>query len=120
MVGKLSSAMPTITPNPIHFNRLGKMAVPVKPLQSVYARFKHLVGVPVYGSKGHIPFSKLRNLDNMIDRLIQIQTSGTGAARDQGKIVNQLQKEIHSLVSQVQPVFGGAFTEATALVDILV
>jgi hypothetical protein len=106
-------------PNPLTFSRLGKTAVPVKPLQSVYARFKHLVGVPAYGTSGHVPFSKLRNLDNLIDRFMQMQSGEDRGVREKGRLLTQLQKEIHDLVSLVRPVFGGAFAEATVLVDIL-
>ena len=44
----------------------GKISVPVRPLTAVYARFRHIVGVPTRNSATQVPIMKLRILDNLI------------------------------------------------------
>ena len=47
----------------------GRVSVPVNPAHAVYARFKHVHGVP--SRDGGAPLFRLRVLDNLIDRLLE-------------------------------------------------
>ena len=113
-----------LTPNLLHASRLGKTSVPVRPIQSVYAQFKHIVGVPSRGQGATIPFSKLRHLDNLIDRLVKIRNSTKAdfgivkdAARDSA--ISEAHRLIQNQVMSQQPLFGGMFSGTGSLVNLV-
>ncbi len=49
----------------------GKIALPIRPY-TVYAQFKHIEAVPARGGAGY-SISKVRTLDTLIDRLVQLK-----------------------------------------------
>lgn len=51
----------------------GKLALPVDRAALLYSRYKHVRGAPSIGSTAGVPLSKLRALDNLIERLIRLQ-----------------------------------------------
>ena len=71
MIQSISSVRSVIVPNIIRLKHgRGKITVPLKPSQSVYARFKHITAIPAKINSEGIPVYKLRILDNLIERLI--------------------------------------------------
>jgi hypothetical protein len=128
MVGSVVSTRPFITPNLWHASRLGKTTVPVRPIQSVYAQFKHIIGVPARDENSYIPFSKLRYLDNLIDRLVQIRSRDRGEFQkvnyneieNVDALVQKLQQDLKVHVMAAPTSFGGFFSSAGNLVNLLV
>jgi len=59
-----------------HMPHNSKVNVPVKPMQSMHARFEHVVGRPAPEETRAVPFNRLRQLDHTIDRLIRIRDAG--------------------------------------------
>ena len=77
---------------------VGKLSLPVDPSLSLYSRFRHVRGVPSIDRTGGVPLSKLRALDNLIDRLIRL-----GGKQPIVKNIDNLnEKEIEGLISQYQ------------------
>lgn len=123
-----------MTPTLWHTSRMGKTAVPVKPMQSVYAHFKHIIGVPSRNEGATVPFTKLRYLDNLIERLVQIQSREPGAYQkvsyndiidideigDVDGFVQKLQSELITRVSAEIHPFGGFFSGSGNLINLLV
>ena len=70
------SAQPTVNPSYLMRARYsnGRISFPVKPSQAIYARFKHVTGVPS-NEGGGVSLSRLRSIDNLIDRLVSIKSS---------------------------------------------
>ena len=50
------------------------ISLPVHRSQALYARFKHITGRPDPSGGGY-PITKLRSLDNLIDRLVKLKDS---------------------------------------------
>ena len=73
---------PTIHPSQLVRARFssGKISIPVKPSQAIYARFKHVSGTPAYRGGG-VSLNKLRGLDILIDRLISVKESSSSPER---------------------------------------
>ncbi len=129
----VSAATSFITPNLWHSSRMGKTTVPVKPMQSVYAHFKHIIGVPSRDEGATVPFTKLRYLDNLIERLVQIQSREPGAYQkvsyndiidideigDVDGFVQKLQSELRTQVIAEIPPFGGFFSVGGNLINLL-
>ena len=67
----------------------GKIALPVNHF-SVYAQFKHIEAVPASGGAGY-PISKVRILDILIDRLVQLKDKNSieRAPKDSSKLSDQ-------------------------------
>jgi len=62
----------------------GRISFPVKPSQAIYARFKHVQGFPSNKGNG-IPLSKLRSIDNLIERLVNLKKN-TGESSQKQKL----------------------------------
>ena len=70
MVNGVSSVGPTVLPNLFRPRGVsGRMAVPVRPLDSMYARFSHIVGVPVRADSGTVSVMRAKVLDSMLERI---------------------------------------------------
>lgn len=54
-------------------DRSGKLSFPVDPSVLLYSRYKHVRGAVSIGSGDGAPLTKLRALDNLIDRLIRLR-----------------------------------------------
>jgi len=68
MIAAVASPGPFLNILRVRSLRGGELEVPVSPVQSAYARFEHLRGVP--SPEGGISLFKLRVLDKLIDRLL--------------------------------------------------
>ncbi len=58
----------------------GRVSVPVKPNLSLYARYKHVQGIPASDPHGAVPLSKVRTLNHVIDRLVQLRKDSSGVS----------------------------------------
>lgn len=69
----------------------GRVSVPVKPGLSLYARYKHVQGVPAHDPQGAVPLSKVRTLNHVIDRLVQMRknSAGESVSRDSGDALSE-------------------------------
>ena len=117
-----------ITPNLWHASRMGKTTVPVRPMQAIYAQFKHIVGVPARDTDATVPFTKLRYLDNLIDRLVRLQSGKSvsyqrveyGEIGDIDRFAQSLQNDLRSQLSSASHPFGGLFSGAEPLINLVV
>lgn len=100
MISSVGSSLPIITPN---ISRLrggsGKLAVPVRPFQAYYAQFKHLTGVPNSKIESSVPLSKLRILDNLIERLVGQKGKGAQYLKISQNNVDQLISKLKNEIS---------------------
>jgi hypothetical protein len=94
----------------------GKLSLPVDAGALLYSRYKHVHGTPSIGSASGLPLSRLRAIDNLIDRLISIRGKNTywvnvdGMKSDElAFTVEKLQKELNHLLSanELPPTAGG-------------
>ena len=104
----------------------GKMSMPVQRDQSLFAKFKHIFGMPALGKGEGLPIVKLRALDNLIDRIIKIK-GNRAFVKDvsglSGDMLSSLKdtylKELHSAVAQTPSPFYGSFSEAGVILNIM-
>ena len=124
----VNATKPIITPNLWHASRMGKTTVPVRPMQSVYAQFKHIMGIPSRDADATVPFIKLRYLDILIDRLVQLQNGKSLSYQkvefseigNIDRFMQKLQSELKSQVSVTSHPFGGMFSGNEALINLVV
>jgi hypothetical protein len=126
MIENVSSAKPGFFLNIIRIQNMqdGRITVPVKPAHAVYARFKHVLGVP--SQEGGTPMFKLRVLDNLIDRLIryseQVPTREQLQDLDAEAIdplINRLEERLRGHLLQFPSPFGNTFPETGMLIDLV-
>ena len=71
MISNVSSIRSMIVPNLLRLRGgTGKISVPIRPYQSIYANFKHITTIPTKNEESGIPVFKLRILDNLIEKLV--------------------------------------------------
>jgi hypothetical protein len=104
--------------------RGGRITAPVNPAHVVYARFKHIQGVP--SQDGGAPLFRLRVLDNLIDRLLSYgeQVPGIAQLKDLkteeiDPLIEGLENRLHSRLLQFPSSFGGDFPEIGMLIDLI-
>ena len=93
-----------------------KLAMPVDSSMLLYSRFKHVHGTPSTGAASGVSLSRLRAIDNLIDRLISLRGKNTYWVNVDGMksddlafTMEKLQKELHGLVSGSEiPVTAGS------------
>ena len=102
----------------------GRIAVPVNPAHAVYARFKHVLGVP--SQNGGAPLFRLRVLDNLIDRLLRYseQVPSPQQLRELGAddidpLISRLQNQLRTHLLHFPSSFGGTFPETGMLIDLI-
>ena len=115
-----------VFPNIISIRGLNpaKLSVPVHPVLTIYAHFKHIRGIP--SVDGGVPMFKLRILDNLIDRLLSYREN-LPAIKDLKRLdtenidplIYNLQQHLKNLVMSSQPLFGGFYPETGMLVDLV-
>jgi hypothetical protein len=74
----------------------GRISFPVRPSQAIYAHFKYVSGVPAGGEDQGLTLSRLKSIDNLIDRLVQLKKSvgsGPEKARIQ-QMIDTLREEM--------------------------
>jgi hypothetical protein len=126
MVQNVSSVKPGFFLDIIRIQNMrgGRITVPVNPAQVVYARFKHVLGVP--SLDGGASLFRLRVLDNLIDRLLryseqvpsveQLRNLDTEAI---DPLISRLQAQLRGHLLQFPSSFGGTFPETGMLIDLI-
>jgi hypothetical protein len=126
MVRHVSHAQPGFFLNIIRIQNMqdGRITVPVHPTHAVYARFKHIQGVPA--RDGGAPIFRLRVLDSLIDRLLRYREVVPGAVRlgdfDEDSIdplLERLESRLRAHLLQSPSSFGGDFPETEMLIDLI-
>lgn len=84
-----------------------RLALPVDRSVVMYSRLKHVHGVPSPDRANGMPLSKLRALDNLIDRLVSLRNDRPApvsvnklAPADLDDAIRSMQRSIHNAVSQ--------------------
>ena len=104
--------------------RSGRIALPVDQAHAVYARFKHIRGVPTHD--GGAPLFRLRVLDNLIDRLVSVDEPVPAIeplqdldAQAIDPLIGALQNQLRAHLLQFPSSFGGEFPETGMLIDLV-
>jgi len=127
MIQNVSSSEPGLFLNVIRIQNMngGRIAVPVNPVHAVYARFKHIQGIPA--QDGGAPLFRLRVLDNLIDRLLRYAEEVPSAeqlrelkADSIDPLIGRLEHKLRSRLLQFPSSFGGGFPETGMLIDLSV
>ena len=100
----------------------GKVSIPVARPYSLYARYKHVRGIPAPSGQSGVPISRLKMLNNLIEGLSKkkenlIQNSID--SKDQTRIdalVDQYAKELHQAVNSVPAFFASHSAASTGMV----
>ena len=125
MIQSVSGIRPGVIPNIIRVSRTrGRLLVPVRPINTIYACFKHIKGVPA--SEGGVPVFKLRILDNLIDKLLRYRENIPGVSElvrieleNIDSLIVDLQHRLRNQVMNSVPFFGGVYPETGMLVDLV-
>lgn len=121
----ITGVRPGVIPNVIRARgTTGRLFVPVHPLNTIYARFKHIRAVPA--AEGGVSVFRLRILDNLIDRLLKFQQRVPGISQlrniDSDKIqplINTLQQTLKNQVMRSVSPFGGLYPETGMLINLV-
>jgi hypothetical protein len=126
MIQNVSAANPGFFLDVVRIRNMhdGRITVPVKPAHVVYARFKHVLGVP--SRNGGAPLFKLRVLDNLIDRLLRYSEQVPSEqqlqaldAKSMDPLISRLQNQLRDRLLQFPSSFGGDFPETGMLIDLI-
>ena len=126
MVHSVSSTQPVFFLNIIRIQNMqgGRITAPVNPAHAVYARFKHIQGVPA--QDGSAPIFRLRILDNLIDRLLRYREEAPGLEELRelnpesiDPLISKLQSRLRSHLLHFPPSFGGNYPETGMLIDLI-
>lgn len=89
----------------------GKLALPVDAAVLLYSRYKHVRGTPSFGSIQGVSLSRLRALDNLIERLIRLR----GHQPIVRNIEDLTQQEIEGLIETYRKGVHRALTTETQM-----
>jgi hypothetical protein len=126
MVHSVSSTQPGFFLDIIRIQNMqgGRITAPVNPAHAVYARFKHIQGIPA--KDGGAPMFRLRVLDNLIDRLLRYREEVPGLEKlaelnpeSVDPLINELQSRLRSHLLQFPSSFGGNYPETGMLIDLV-
>ena len=126
MIQNVSSVKPGFFLDIIRIQNMqgGRITVPVNPAQAVYARFKHVLGVP--SLDGGAPLFRLRVLDNLIDRLLRYSEQVPSVEQLQNldaeaidPLISRLQNQLRAHLLQFPSSFGSTFPETGMLIDLI-
>jgi len=126
MIQNVSATQPGFFLNVIRIQNMqnGRITVPVNPAHAVYARFKHVLGVP--SQNGGAPLFRLRLLDSLIDRLLSYSEQVPSEqqlreleADDIDPLIASLQNQLRTRLLQFPSSFGGTFPETGMLIDLI-
>lgn len=97
-----------------------KVSLPVD--GGVYARFRHVQGVPSSGTQGGFTLNKLQMIDMMVERLIRLQGEGftppTGA--DDSSTFARLAEELHNALQEsgeIRSTYSAGIAQSGLLLD---
>ncbi len=106
----------------------GRIALPVQN-QAIYARFKHVQGVPALSEGQGFSISRLRMLDNLIDRLTRVQGGKAPEVQPASSVqveglIAHFASELHQAVGAAQADgyprgYGSGLNEIGTLLDMV-
>ena len=126
MIAGVRGVTPIVFPNLIRVQGTNnKMSLPIQRAHFVYARFKHIKGVP--SADGGVSVFKLRVLDNLLDKMLAVKGSfviDTEKRKDVNlgnidKITQRLQSALREILLAVKPAFSGLFSETGLIIDMV-
>lgn len=99
-----------------------KLALPVDGSAILYSRYKHVRGTNPLGQTNGMPLSKLRALDNLIDRLVRLKSNkpivrNTVGLNDQELkgLIRNYREELHRVISGRGAALSEVRADATAV-----
>ena len=124
MVAAVQTSVPSLFVNAARVRNLrGPISVPVEPVYTIHAQFKHIHGVPSRGAG--VPLFKLRVLDNLIDRLLAYRESLPSGMQltvlpegEMEPLMAALEERLRTRVLETRASFGGLFPETGMLIDL--
>jgi len=126
VIAGVQGVTPIVFPNLIRIQgNNSRMSLPVQRAHFVYARFKHIKGVPT--ADGGVSIFKLRVLDNLLDKMLAVKGTFVIDA-DKMKDINldnideitqRLQSALRESLLAVKPAFSGLFPETGLLIDMV-
>jgi hypothetical protein len=90
-----------------------RVSLPVPRSQALYARFKHVSGRPDPSGGGHT-LSKLRSLDNLIDRLVRMKETRASDPASTAELKGLSDESIDAMISDLSQRLHSAFLKAEA------
>ncbi len=126
MIAGVRGVTPIVFPNLIRVQGTNsRMSLPVQRAHFVYARFKHIKGVPT--ADGGVSIFKLRVLDNLLDKMLAVKGTfviDADKMKDVNpgnidKITQRLQSALRESLLAVKPAFSGLFPETGLLIDMV-
>ncbi len=109
----------------LHITRLsgmgGRMAVPVRPSQTVYAQYKHISGRPASAGQNTVPLSRIQLLNSLIEGLKRIKSDpsyspelGNVTPERADALIKNYSAEIHQALKSTPEMFGTLSGASTA------
>ncbi|MFO7850308.1 MAG: hypothetical protein R6V67_10140 [Spirochaetia bacterium] len=97
----------------------GRIIYQVKPRQALYAQFEHVIGLPSRQKDGGLSLSKLRSIDNLIDRLIQLKNMSGNTEKSEtiDRMIRDLEDKIQTPEADMVGAIGENAGELSALVN---
>lgn len=90
-----------------------RMAVPVRPSQTVFAQYRYVVGTPASNDQSTVPLSRVQLLNSLIDNLQSMKKDpayrpdGINASPARADaLIKQYAAELHQAVTAVPQPFG--------------
>ena len=118
MIAGVQGVTPIVFPNLLRVQGTNsRMSLPVQRAHFVYARFKHIKGVP--SADGGVSVFKLRLLDNLLDKMLAVKGSLVIDADNIDKITQRLESALRESLLAVKPAFSGLFPETGLLIDMV-
>lgn len=87
-----------------------RVGLPVSSSQALYARFKHVYGRPSEG--GGFSLSKLRSLDNLIDKLVKLKDKDAAALPKQEELSGLSEQGRDALIRELSDKLHRAYLKA--------
>ncbi len=105
----------------------GRISLPVSG-SAVYARFRHVQGVPTDGETMGFSLSRLRVLDTLIDRLVRMQGKAEYQRHDEGMspeaveaLIDRYKQELSSTLTRLEAAgYTNGLVESGMAVSLLV
>lgn len=105
---------PTANPSIFQLSRIvshrqgaNRVSVPVDQSLVMYSRYRHVHGIPSYDKDGGLPLERLRVLDTLIDRLINLRTGGplvkdveALSSNEINQLIEDYQAELHNALKR--------------------
>ena len=102
----------------------GRISLPVRRDQSIYAFYKNVSGFPAPGKEQGITLAKLRNLDQLIERIKKLKKDSAEGTKEPGlsvfaldALIEKYSKELHAAAAQAADFYSPRFVETGLILD---